>query len=287
MSQPGPLAQPDTSGQPNPPETLDQAEQQRLIQEIGRMIVHALPSGWHETRVEYRALGTHDEVSALLTAPNGTEVPLATPADVHRLFARLRHGMYQPERGTWVSALYRLQRPGSYTVDFNGDTEPAWESPPPPEAYADELRTFPRPPESTPQWLTERGTSSPVTPPMWLRTAEVLDEAGQPITARPALAPSERDQLIAYLEGAPIVIVARGFDQDRLQPEQGSVVPLTFHTDGSWIWSGAVNYYLRQHQVTPEPELVEHIRRRAFQLPSVDDQTRDRAVAVITGEQPR
>ncbi|WP_263247921.1 hypothetical protein [Saccharopolyspora rosea] len=263
------------------PASLDQAEQQQLIQEIGRVIAQALPPGWHEVNVEYRALGAHHELAAQLTAPNGTAVPLAPPREVTGLFDRLRNGMYQPDRGTWVSALYRLKRPGSYAVDFNGDYEPAWKSAPPPEAYAEELRLHPRPGASTPAWLAERGGAP------GLRTAEVFDGSGRPITERPAVRPEERDQVVEYLERAPIVLAARSYDADRLDPEGAAAVPMTFHTDGTWIWPGAVGYYLRWHDVAPQPDLVAHIRERGFRVPEIDEATRDRAVATITGEPVR
>lgn len=290
MSQPGSLAQPNAP-QSDTPGTLDQAEQQRLIQEIGRLVVHALPPGWQETHVEYRAAGVHDEVSAVLIAPNGTQVPLAAPVDVKRLFVRLREGMYQPERGTWVSALYRLQRPGSYAVDFNGDQEPTWQNPPPPQAYIDELRMFPRPAESTPDWLARysgapNGVSADSRPAA-LRTADAFDETGRPITARPAVPAVEREPLLAYLESAPAVIPARDADADRLAPERGAVVPLSFHTDGNWVWPAAVPYYLREYDAAPDPELVEHARSNDFRPPEVEAATRDEAVALITGERAR
>ncbi|MCI2417567.1 hypothetical protein MOQ72_09030 [Saccharopolyspora sp. K220] len=271
MSQPGPHGQPGS---------LDEAAQQQLIQEIGRTIVRALPPGWQEATVEYRELGTHHELVAQLIAPNGTAIPLAVPAGVGELFVRLRHGMYQPDRGTWVSALYRLQRPGSYTVDFNGDFEPNWRTAPPPEASAEELRRFPRPAAVTPDWLTPRSTGAGR-----LRTAEVFDDGGRPITERPEISPAERDQVVDYLERAPIVLAARSYDTDRLDPNRSPAVPMTFHTDGSWIWPGAVGYYLRQHGVAPEADLVAHIRSRGFQVPDVEEPLREQAVAVITGEQ--
>ena len=114
MSQPGPQ---EAAG------SLDEAAQQQLIQEIGRTIVQALPPGWQEARVEYRAVGEHYELVAQLQAPNGTVVPLAPPVNRRALpAAPARH--VPPDRGTWVSALYQLRRPGSYTVDFNGDQNP-------------------------------------------------------------------------------------------------------------------------------------------------------------------
>jgi hypothetical protein len=269
MSQPGPHDQPGS---------LDEAAQQQLIQEIGRVIVRALPPGWQEATVEYRELGDHHELVAQLLAPNGTVVPLAAPADVGELFVRLRQGMYQPDRGTWVSALYRLQRPGSYTVDFNGDYEPSWRTAPPPEAFAEELRRYPRPAAVTPDWMAPQGDDD------GLRTAEVFDDDGRPITERPEVDPAEREQVVDYLERAPIVLAARSYDTDRLDPNRSPAVPMTFHTDGRWIWPGAVGYYLRQHGVAPEAELVAHIRSRGFQVPDVDEPVREQAVAVITGE---
>ncbi|QGK69844.1 hypothetical protein GIY23_10220 [Allosaccharopolyspora coralli] len=139
---------------PEPPRAaLEETEQQRLIQQIGRSLAGSLPPRWNEALLEYRALGTHVESAALLITANGVTVPLAAPPDSEALFTRLRDGMYRPERGTWVSAAYRLRRPGSYSVDFNGELEPAWTHPPTPDQYHDELRRFPRAVQNTPAWL--------------------------------------------------------------------------------------------------------------------------------------
>lgn len=280
MSQPGNQQQPGS---------LDEPGQQQLIQEIGRAIVRALPPGWHEAAVEYRAIGSYRELAGQLTAPNGTAVPLAPPTETAEQFAQLRNGMYQADRGTWVSALYKLQRPGSYTVDFNGDQEPAWRTAPPAGAFTAELHTYPRPAESIPEWLAQRSdaeTPSPGSPTAagGMRTATVFDDAGNPIVDRPEVDPDERALLAQYLERAPVVLTARSYDTDRLDPEQPATVPMTFHTDGSWVWPGAVVHYLRAHGVTPEPGLIEHIRSTGFRLPEVDETTRERAVATITGE---
>ncbi len=283
MSQPGP---------PSQPGSLDQAEQQQLIQEIGRVILRGLPPGWQEASIEYRAAGSHAELAGQLLAPNGTVIPLAPPAEAEGLFGRLRDGMYEPDRGTWISALYRLERPSSYSVDFNGDYEPAWKSVPPAAAFADELRRYPRAGANIPAWLAEHAgipaaTGSATRAPA-LRTAEVFDgadETGRPVTDRPALAPGERDRIVEYLEGAPIVLAARSHDTDRLDPTHSPTVPLTFHTDGSWIWPGGVGYYLRRYDIPPENELVAHIRAQGFQMPEVDDQVKELAATVITGDQ--
>lgn len=271
------------------PGSLDQTDQQQLIQDIGRTILRGLPPGWQEASVEYRAVGRHSEVAAQLTTPTGTVVPLSPPSEVDGLFAQLRHGMHQSERGTWISALYQLQRPSSYSVDFNGDHEPNWQRTPPLQSYAEELRAYPRASDNVPAWLSDRagaGAGSTAAQPVVLRHAEPYNEDGTPYTQHPVVPPQERAQLIEYLESAPVVLAARSHDTDQLDPSGPLSVPLTFHTDGTWIWPGALGYYLRQHNVAPDPEVVEHARSRGFQVPAVADETKEMAVSVITGDQP-
>lgn len=269
---------------------LDQAGQQELIQQIGRTIVQALPPNWQEASVEYRAVGTRRELEAHLIAPNGTRVPIAPPADVAELFNTLRHGMHQQHRGTWISAIYHLTRPASYSVDFNGDHEPEWRDIPPRSEFATELRRYPRASHNIPDWLAERAGArdggAEVSREM--RRAEVFDGTdaqGRPVNDRETLPADEQERVLEYLERAPIVLAARSFDTDRLDPAGSASVPLTFHTDGSWIWPGAVSYYLRAHQVAPQSELLDHIRRSGFRLPYIDEETRELAVSALTAEQ--
>ena len=89
--------------------------------------------------------------------------------------------------------------------------------------------------------------------------------------------------MVGYLERAPIVLAARGYGRDLLDPRGVPAVPLSFHTDGTWIWAGAVGYYLRVHGVAPEPDLLRHIRDQGYRLGPVDERTRALAVAIITG----
>ncbi|MBQ6642111.1 MAG: hypothetical protein IJH84_13920 [Saccharopolyspora sp.] len=295
MSQPGPPEQgrPRTDPQ-EPPGTLDQTAQQNLIQQLGRALLRSGPPAWNEVSVEYRAVGGHAEIAAQLVAPNGTLIPLTTPDEVRALFSRLRHGMHESERGTWLSAIYRLRRPSSYSVDFNGDYEPTWQTPPPKDAFAEELHHYPRTGENIPGWLAQRAgvpdASGSATRAPALRTAEVfdaVDQSGRPQTNRAEVNAAELDGLADYLDQAPLVLAARSYDTDQLDPEQPASVPLTFHTDGAWIWPGAVAYYLRKHGVPPEDELVEHIRKTGFRVPEVDEHVRELAVTVITGEEHR
>ncbi len=82
-----------------------------------------------------------------------------------------------------------------------------------------------------------------------------------------------------------MVLAARSYDTDAFDPGRAPSVPLTFRTDGSWVWPGAVAYYLREHDIAPDPELLAHIRRREYAVPEVGEDARQRAVNLITGQQ--
>ncbi|MCP2169358.1 hypothetical protein [Goodfellowiella coeruleoviolacea] len=398
-----------------PPRPLDPEQQEQLVRQIGRAMLQVAPPQWQHIRAEYRAAGRHIEVDLVITGPDGTPRPVQPPMDVVQMFGQLRTGMYQPGRGTWLSAVYQIEPPASYSVDFEPDQEPQWRRVPPPIGFQDELRFFPRVDEQIPAWLRQRVGLPPVPPPAQqapgqpgvpgqpgqpgpgqqpgpgtpphgtpqqpgapapgmgspntpaggfaapgglptpggglpipgglptpggglpvpggqptpggglpipggpptpvgglptpgqaggppappqgqqqpvqggqLRTARVFDgndENGRPIVNRPGVSPDERERLMAYLEGAPVVLAARSFAVDEFAPDQQPAVPLTFMTDGTWIWPGAVPYYLRNYSVPPDPNLLAHIRSSGFQVPEVSEETKDRAVAVITGQQ--
>ena len=184
-----------------------------------------------------------------------------------------------------------------------------WRRPPPPVGFQDELFFFPRTEDRIPEWLRQRVSApprqppapqgvtpprgmprqAPPTPPGPMRTPRVydrLDESGRPVVNRPPLDPAERGRVLEYLETAPVVLAARSYDRDAFAPDTPPSVPMNFRTDGAWVWPGAVAYYLRNHGLAPDPELLAHIRGRQFAVPDVDDRTRDAAVAAVTGKAP-
>jgi hypothetical protein len=111
-----------------------------------------------------------------------------------------------------------------------------------------------------------------------------LGVGDKPIFDRPAVHPQERDDVLAYLENAPVVLAARGYGQDLIQADATPGVPMTFHTDGTWVWSGAVPYYYRLHHVSPVPQLVDHIRSNNFTVPPVTEAAQTAATRVATGQ---
>ncbi|MFD3705578.1 hypothetical protein ACFWUP_20755 [Nocardia sp. NPDC058658] len=109
------------------------------------------------------------------------------------------------------------------------------------------------------------------------------DADGRPFADRPPVPHNLQAPLLTYLESAPIILSARGFDTDEFTTGDNDV-PLNFRTDGTWIWAGAVPHYLRKHGLAPEPDLIQHIIDNEFHLTEVDERTRQRALGVITGQ---
>ncbi|MFB9449165.1 hypothetical protein Dvina_30915 [Dactylosporangium vinaceum] len=95
---------------------------------------------------------------------------------------------------------------------------------------------------------------------------------------RRVLDPAERESLARYLETAPMVLRASGFETDPLDPGAGEVVPLSYRTDGVWVWQEASAYYLRARGCAPDDDLVAHIAAAGYRPPaSVPDDVRDAA----------
>lgn len=268
---------------------LNATEQDTLVKQIGLSLLRAAPRDWQRVTAEYRAVGRFHELTGEIVLSDGSTVDWVATHDIATLFGRLRAGMYREGRGTWFNARYQLDHPSSYNLEYDRE-EPQWDIKPPPQAYADELRTFPRSEDNIPEWLMRRMSGlGPERPGPRFRIARIFDGAGpggRPVLNRPELEIDEQDRLLEYLDNAPVVVPSRGYDIDRLATTPEGTVPVAFHSDGVWIWPAAVNYYLREYGVAPEPELIQHIHASGFAVPAVPDQVRQAAAAHINRGAP-
>ncbi|MBB4933280.1 hypothetical protein F4561_004100 [Lipingzhangella halophila] len=289
------------------PRPLGPEEQNDLLLQITLLLSHSLPEGWQEVAVSYRALGSHSEMLGQIQRMGQRPSSHEPPPDLAKRFQRLRAGMYRPGVGTWFTATYRLTSSSGYSVAYDQDNEPAWVSAPPESARDEELRMFPRDAQHIPEWWGRppgggapdeaarapagRGAGAPTGPPSTPASAPAHGQAhrptgatvsiakpydgtqpdGTPIFQRPPVPPEARDAVVRYLADAPIILSARSFSEDLLAPGRPANVPLTYHTDGTWIWPGSVGYYLRAHGAPPQPELVAHIRDNGFRLPALPE----------------
>lgn len=153
------------------PKPLNPTEQDALVKQIGLTLMRAVPEGWRQVTAEYRATGRYFELAAEVRSVDGSVHGWAPPQDVAMLFARLRAGMHREGRGSWSNARYQLDHPSSYNLDFDR-AEPQWQTPPPQQAYFDEMRFFPRTEDNVPDWLRRR-LGPPAPPPQGAQIPQV------------------------------------------------------------------------------------------------------------------
>jgi hypothetical protein len=122
-----------------------------------------------------------------------------------------------------------------------------------------------------------------------IQIAEVFDEA-DPETGprfRPdhrRLAENEADKIARYLHaGEPLLVTIARMD-DVVDTSQYYCVPISFRTDGTWIWSDASTYYEERHRLEPDPGLLAHLQSNDYTVPQVDGVAGSRALRVM--EQP-
>jgi hypothetical protein len=56
---------------------------------------------------------------------------------------------------------------------------------------------------------------------------------------------------------------------------------MSFRTDGRWIWTDAVAYYVREYGLAPEAKLLSHIRSRRYEPTPVDAVDHHLAMAAL------
>ncbi|MGL5867441.1 MAG: hypothetical protein ACRCYX_16480 [Dermatophilaceae bacterium] len=94
---------------------------------------------------------------------------------------------------------------------------------------------------------------------------------------------AERERLAAYLNSGAALLTTPMGTIDILAPERGPVVPLTFRTDGTWVWTDALTYYLVEYGIRPVPELLAHLAEAGTDHPQIDGVDVYRAMVAITG----
>lgn len=76
----------------------------------------------------------------------------------------------------------------------------------------------------------------------------------------------ERQRLLDYLAGGVTVLSSMRYGPDGFDRSRALAVPVGYRTDGTWVWPMAVEYYLREHEVAPEPALYRHIAANGYRV---------------------
>jgi hypothetical protein len=94
--------------------------------------------------------------------------------------------------------------------------------------------------------------------------------------------PAQRQRIAGYLRAGAIVLRTTGLDRDVIDPSRGSVVPGSFRTDGRWVWSDAIEYYLTEYGLAPEEAFYAHIVACDCQCPPVSASAVSLGVRLLT-----
>ncbi|MCX5015110.1 hypothetical protein OG765_29725 [Streptomyces sp. NBC_00555] len=93
--------------------------------------------------------------------------------------------------------------------------------------------------------------------------------------------------LVERLNAGTPVLMTPVLMNDVLDPERRSEVPLNFRTDGRWVWTDTVAYYLEQYALAPEPGLLAHLGSPDYEVPApLDRAVVERAAAFVLTPAP-
>lgn len=94
---------------------------------------------------------------------------------------------------------------------------------------------------------------------------------------------AQRQRIAGYLRAGAIVLRTTGLDRDVVDPSRGSVVPASFRTDGRWVWSEAIEYYLTEYGLAPDEAICEHIVACDYRCPATDAESLRQAASLLLG----
>ncbi|MFI7080366.1 hypothetical protein ACIBO1_23980 [Micromonospora sp. NPDC049903] len=98
---------------------------------------------------------------------------------------------------------------------------------------------------------------------------------------QPRLDGPDREQALTCLaSGVPLLTTATLLD-DALDRSRTGAVPTDLRTDGEWIWSDTITYYLDRHRLAPGPAFLAHLLASGTDPPEVGPAALHRARAAL------
>jgi hypothetical protein len=92
---------------------------------------------------------------------------------------------------------------------------------------------------------------------------------------------TDRERILAYLRGGTTVLSTTAVMDDVVDVTRCGVVPMSFRTDGTWVWTDTVTYYLQEHRLAPDAGLVAHIRACEYEQYPLDWVAMHRVMAFL------
>lgn len=106
---------------------------------------------------------------------------------------------------------------------------------------------------------------------------------GRPVLNAGRLSPDEAARVGAYLEAGATVMHTTVRGADMLDGD-APVIPLTIRTDGQYVWTGPVTYYVQTYGVAPDDEFLAYLRAREYEVRVPTDAEVAAAAQLILGE---
>jgi hypothetical protein len=129
------------------------ADPGELYQAIGQALVEELPDGWRSVEVSCYMITVFTEFHGWYTTESGEKVSFEVPDDLFDYFAELRDLLYEPGKGAWLSATFRMDNTGKFSVDYDYENRPPFHPQPENESWLLDLERYPRDPEFLPTWM--------------------------------------------------------------------------------------------------------------------------------------
>ncbi|SDM34119.1 TNT domain-containing protein [Allokutzneria albata] len=182
-----------------PPSAQDQERRYgELLNQVGAALLEAVPAGWRRLDLITKIVLGAQSSALTVIMQDGSSAQFAPPPGATRAMAELRHVMYRPELGAWLSVRYVVNPPGEFRVFYNYEHDPLWTPPVPPGVYAQDLTTYPRPEERVPDWLRALLGRPPMPPRTRPFGIEAQREAQRRIGDLLVMhAPADREQIRA------------------------------------------------------------------------------------------
>jgi hypothetical protein len=120
--------------------------------------VDALPADWESAEVDCHMISRAAEFQCRYTTRVGETEWIEAPDQLDRHFSALRDLLYEPNKGAWYSATFRVNSAGKFSVDFDYERRPAFRLWPSDQAWFDDLAKYPRDPDLIPAWMPRSGS---------------------------------------------------------------------------------------------------------------------------------
>ena len=91
------------------------------------------------------------------------------------------------------------------------------------------------------------------------------------------------DKICAYLDSGLPLIVSPGFVLDVIDESKGNAGSPSILTDGKWVWSGVLSYYVKNYNLQLDSELIDTMISNGWKIP-IHENELDYSSILIDGE---